>query len=366
MDIKEFYSRQVSLSEWFQLAGHDDVQELRTEDNEKRERLKILNSVIGIPYDEPTQFKAIDLFNRSVDFTRFLERSKDTKCALRLIPLKLDLPKLRLRGDTVSEALKWFDGLEIDPNDYRVDFMPHSDHTIWSTIFVVNEYGIYGEMIDDEHSHLTQGFYNKNRPYQFSYNFSNWEVEDSQPSFLENLVNTINYLKVIDKGKQKLLKDEIDAEFINDYLLGYFETVYTDEFGLWFIDYNRLLGSLYKDFTINLTNNTKRNESVLHGRVGSSGNATGTVQVIKSLDLSGIDFKEGSILVCEMTTPEFVPLMKKASAILTEKGGVLSHAAIVARELGLPCIVGVNELMVSLNDGDEVFVDAINGQIIRI
>ena len=54
----------------------------------------------------------------------------------------------------------------------------------------------------------------------------------------------------------------------------------------------------------------------------------------------GMNFKEGDILVTEMTDPDWEPIMKKASAIITNKGGRTCHAAIVAREMGVPAIVG--------------------------
>ena len=66
----------------------------------------------------------------------------------------------------------------------------------------------------------------------------------------------------------------------------------------------------------------------------------GIVRVVK--DPHDIDIvKTGDVLVAEMTTPDFVPAMKRASAIMTERGGRTCHAAIVSRELGIPCVVGV-------------------------
>jgi pyruvate,water dikinase len=67
-----------------------------------------------------------------------------------------------------------------------------------------------------------------------------------------------------------------------------------------------------------------------------------------------------------MTTPELVPLMQKAAAIVTDLGGILSHAAIVSRELGKPCVVGTGKATQVLNDGDLVEVDAENGTVRKI
>jgi pyruvate,water dikinase len=74
-------------------------------------------------------------------------------------------------------------------------------------------------------------------------------------------------------------------------------------------------------------------------------------------------FQTGEILVCEMTTPEYLPLMQRAAAIVTNQGGILSHAAIVARELKKPCIVATREATQKLQTGQEVEVDASAGVV---
>lgn len=76
-------------------------------------------------------------------------------------------------------------------------------------------------------------------------------------------------------------------------------------------------------------------------------------------------FNEGDILITGMTRPDFVPLMKKAGAIVTDAGGILSHAAIIARELKKPCVIGTATATKAFKDGDMVEVDADKG-IVRI
>ncbi len=75
--------------------------------------------------------------------------------------------------------------------------------------------------------------------------------------------------------------------------------------------------------------------------------------------------KKGNILVTGNTTPDYLPAMRKAAAILTEKGGLTSHAAIISRELNVPCIVGIPDLLNAIKDRDKVGVDASRG-IVRI
>jgi pyruvate,water dikinase len=74
------------------------------------------------------------------------------------------------------------------------------------------------------------------------------------------------------------------------------------------------------------------------------------------------DFKPGSILVTEMTDPDWVPIMKKAAAIVTDHGGRTSHAAIVSRELGLPAVIGTGQATGMLVDGQEVTVSCAEGE----
>lgn len=105
-------------------------------------------------------------------------------------------------------------------------------------------------------------------------------------------------------------------------------------------------------------------EVVVRGLAASPGVASGKVHVIA--DPKNIDeFKEGEVLVTTMTSPDWVPAMKKAKAIITNNGGMTCHAAIVSREMQIPCIVGTTSRGVAamdvLHTGDTVTVDAKNG-----
>ncbi len=102
----------------------------------------------------------------------------------------------------------------------------------------------------------------------------------------------------------------------------------------------------------------------LRGVVASVGYARGRVRIIQKTGEMK-DFKEGEILVTNQTTPEFVPIMKKAAAIITEQGGITSHAAIVSREMKKPCIIGTKIATKALLNGEIVEVDARNGIIRR-
>jgi phosphoenolpyruvate synthase/pyruvate phosphate dikinase len=100
----------------------------------------------------------------------------------------------------------------------------------------------------------------------------------------------------------------------------------------------------------------------LKGQIGNKGKATGKVRVVMGTD-DFSKFNEGEILVTTMTTPDFVVLMQKSAAIVTDIGGLLSHASIVSRELGIPCVIGTKFATQVLKDGDTVEVDADTGTV---
>lgn len=100
----------------------------------------------------------------------------------------------------------------------------------------------------------------------------------------------------------------------------------------------------------------------LTGASASPGIAVGHVKILKSpneLEKVGV----GDVLVAEMTSPDYVPAMKRAAAIITNQGGMTSHAAIVSRELGVPCVVGTRTATKDLKEGTVVTVDGARGLV---
>ncbi len=92
------------------------------------------------------------------------------------------------------------------------------------------------------------------------------------------------------------------------------------------------------------------------------GDAVATGEVMRIIDPGDMDrFVEGAILVTEMTDPDWVPVMRKAAAIVTDQGGRTAHAAIVSRELGIPAVVGTGDGTDRIGDGDEVTISCSEG-----
>ena len=104
----------------------------------------------------------------------------------------------------------------------------------------------------------------------------------------------------------------------------------------------------------------EESKELIRGLGASPGRGSGEVRVLVSPDKDN-GFESGDVLVAAMTTPDWVPLMMKASAIVTDGGGVTCHAAIVSREMGLPCVVGTRNATKILQDKMLVTVDGTHG-----
>lgn len=119
-----------------------------------------------------------------------------------------------------------------------------------------------------------------------------------------------------------------------------------------------------KQKTENKSDEVRKLELLLTGAPASPGISSGPVQILKSAKEIG-RVSPGEILVAEQTNPDFVPAMKKAGAIVTDKGGRTSHAAIVSRELGIPCVVGTGKATKVLRNGMVITVDGLGGKVYK-
>ena len=125
-----------------------------------------------------------------------------------------------------------------------------------------------------------------------------------------------------------------------------------------------LTGDDYKEFHKEVGKKDKQ-EAIkeFNGMAASLGTAVGPVKICKSLsDIEKV--KDGDILVSSMTRPEYLPAMKKAAAIVTDEGGITCHAAIVSRELRIPCVIGTKIATQVLKDGMSVEVKANHGLVL--
>jgi pyruvate,water dikinase len=103
---------------------------------------------------------------------------------------------------------------------------------------------------------------------------------------------------------------------------------------------------------------------ILIGSPASPGRASGPTNIV--IDTSDLDaVKEGDVLVTEFSTPDFVPAMRRASAVVTDRGGRTSHAAIICREFNLPCVVGTGKATKTLKQDQVITVDGFFGKVYK-
>ncbi|MDZ4244060.1 MAG: PEP-utilizing enzyme, partial [Candidatus Doudnabacteria bacterium] len=125
------------------------------------------------------------------------------------------------------------------------------------------------------------------------------------------------------------------------------------------------LGSVEQKLRHMVAQKIDKNIKELTGQTAQPGFAKGVVKIIfRAKDMA--KFNKRDILVSVATDPDVVPIMKKAAAIVTEQGGITSHAAIVSRELGIPCIIGTKIATRVFKDGDLVEVDASKGVVRKL
>lgn len=173
------------------------------------------------------------------------------------------------------------------------------------------------------------------------------------------------------RGKQKITDAQIItlAKWADKLQKHYYfpqDTEWAMEGGKLFIVQTRPVTTIAKNKEIKVK--TEKNDikiaeaPILTGSPASPGMGTGVVKILKSPKEVG-RIAKGDVLVAPMTSPDYVPAMKKSAAIITDEGGQTSHAAIVSRELGIPCVVGTKDATKVLKDGQIVTVNGESGQI---
>lgn len=136
-----------------------------------------------------------------------------------------------------------------------------------------------------------------------------------------------------------------------------------------FLDYNNEeayieIDQVWENLLTFFKQKRKRASKYLYGLPASPGTATGRCVIVHHENIGIVDeVKKGDILISDTTTPEMTTLLGKASAVITDLGGVTSHAAIVCRELKIPAIVGCLNATEKLRTGDKIHIDANKGEV---
>jgi len=172
------------------------------------------------------------------------------------------------------------------------------------------------------------------------------------------------------KDKQKIKDEEIItlAKYADKLQKHYYfpqDSEWAKEKGKLYIVQTRPVTTVGRKYEIRSTkddNFRTAQTPILIGSPASPGIGIGPVRILKSPKEIG-KVEKGDVLVAPMTSPDYVPAMKKANAIVTDQGGQTSHAAIVSRELGIPCVVGTKEATKVLREGNTVTVNGETGEV---
>ncbi len=126
----------------------------------------------------------------------------------------------------------------------------------------------------------------------------------------------------------------------------------------------RAITTINRRAAISSESENLKGEVILQGMAASPGIASGKVKIVLDLkDLGKV--QQGDILVTKMTNPDMVMTMQRSAGIVTDEGGMTSHAAIVSREMGTPAVVGTQKATHSLKDGEEITVDGSTGKVYK-
>ncbi|MFH1770827.1 MAG: PEP-utilizing enzyme [archaeon] len=202
----------------------------------------------------------------------------------------------------------------------------------------------------------------------------NWWHDDRKKYILHGCVAMEDFMteigkrfKITNQEMKYLMPTDITLKKIKSYDRNFFNErihkgcaiIYTRE------GYDIFVGEDFKEFKKIIENSEEQKEvKQITGMVASLGKVMGRVKICRTIkDIES--FKRGEVLVTGMTRPEFVPAMSKACAIVTDEGGITSHAAVISRELKIPCVIGTKIATKVLKNGDLVEVNA-NHSMVKI
>lgn len=340
----------TSLQAWSKLTEEYFGKKLRIEDRKDREIIYTLLKEFGLPHERFYSFKSGELITQQ-------ELEKVTKdiglpywisCTPKL-GIE-DLGRLSKLGiSSLEEGMTFLNSIE-RLKDYKVIVMQYPENIVFKGSVVVssNLKGIAEFVQGDQHLQLISGL-TMTDPMIFDQN------------------QIIKYSTSIDKKYQDQLYDLV-KDRQGHYEFQYGSTPDISE-RIIFFDFNdevayEDIDNLFKDLVSYYENENRSATYDVKGLPASLGKATGKVKILLSSELGRLnEVQEGDVLVSNTTNPDMTPIMKKVCAIVTDLGGVTSHAAIVTRELSIPCIVGTRNATQVLKDGMMVEVDAFNGTV---
>lgn len=346
-----------SITEWLSDINYKQIKEFRHEDATKRDRLELLNQIIGLPYLKAFRLNPQDITDQTPLVKKLLSEPKNKKFYLKILPLDNSLSKIRIRGKNIIECIKWFNKQKINPQQHKIEIVEIDKEEKMSAVFCCNSKEIWGEIINGPIWNFSKGTHKK-QPTIFYYNYKNWNFSKKNKQVENFIKKAIQKIKIKNKDQLQILKRKMKIEVADqNYLQGYFECIQRGN-KILFVDFNRHLFKIIKKALATVSSSI----NLLHGVCLGPGKARGKAIIINEKKVS---FITGSILICKTASFSLLPYIKKSAGVITEQGAVLSHAAIICRELKKPYVAHVNNATQKIKNGQRIFIDADKG-IIKI
>lgn len=372
--MKSRNRRSVSLIAW--LSGIGKYQKKLSGcvryNNEKAQRLRKLYKLINFPINQIHYINGEDFQINNPKLKKIVkERGNPKKLHAFKISPKEEYTDafniIKKYGLTVSKFIKYLASLDIDLNKTLIRITDYRGLLKCAAIIIIDSNGIVGEII-------------KEKDYILIYKLKHQESVNIIPFFLEygkplqvlsedkNLINSIEkmlaYLKIDNKKIQTQLKKH-DFSIYKNYLGGYYEfleatngqSVFTD------VCTKKISNNLDIKSTINFLKKYRESKQNLIRGFSCCFNKKirGKVQKINKNNIK--KFKSGNILVCRSIDTKYLPAIKKAKAIISDRGGITSHQAIIIRELNISCLMGTKNATRRLKDNDYIEIDTRKGTV---
>ncbi|KKQ85332.1 MAG: Phosphoenolpyruvate synthase [Candidatus Woesebacteria bacterium GW2011_GWB1_38_8] len=344
--------KSTSLQEWSKLTNKYFGRKLRVEERKDRGAIYALLKTMGVPYERYYSFSSGDEITEDQFFIAVGDLglpfwiSATPKLGIN------DLNRMaKLRIENSHEGWKFIRELP-RLKDYKIIVMQYADDPEFKGSACVSDnlVGIVDFVKGDKHPQLIAG------------------LTLTDPMLFDEQ-RIIRYSKLLDEEYQEEVYGYVSKH------PGHYEFQYGFLDGkkcLSFFDYNdepayEDIDDLFKDLMIYLNGDTsvKVDDGVIvKGLPACLGKAEGIARVIMSSEhYRFANLQKGEILISDATVPEMTPIMKNASAIVTDLGGITSHAAIVCREMNIPCIVGTKTATEKISEGMKIEVDAYKGLV---
>lgn len=343
------FEKTTSLQKWNKIIQSIFHRNMNIEESKDRELIYSKMHSLGLPHERCIAF-AIGKFPTKLEFEiavgrlgypYWISAVPDPKYAQLNRQMKLRLYDIKTGWDFISHLQ--------NKKNYKIIIMQYADNPDFKGTALISKSGLgIAEFITgDRHYIMTRGL----------------TLTDPM---LFNQQKIVRFSKTVpDKMQEKLFR-------LVRGIFGHLELQYGligQNKRITFFDYNDEkayieIDKIWSDLQSYFHNIKKQYKKKLYGLPASSGRAVGRCVVVHHETAGVYDkIEKGNILVADTTTPEMTIIMKKVKAIVTDLGGVTSHAAIVCRELKIPAVVGIGNATELLKTGDMIKVDADRGEI---